>query len=71
MSGLEGGKKKPLKQSKKQAEEMDEEDEAFKQKQKEEQKRPEELKAKAAGKGPLATGGIKKSGRVSCSSYLR
>ena len=42
---------------------MDEEDKAFKQKQKEEQKKLEQLKAKAAGKGPLATGGIKKSGR--------
>ena len=48
-----GGKKKPLKQPKKQAKEMDEEDKAFKQKQKEEQKKLEELKAKAAGKGPL------------------
>lgn len=56
-------KKKPLKQPKKQAKEMDEEDKAFKQKQKEEQKKLEELKAKAAGKGPLATGGIKKSGK--------
>nr|XP_054101593.1 translation machinery-associated protein 7 isoform X1 [Callithrix jacchus] len=54
MSGREGGKKKPLKQPKKQAKEMDEEDKAFKQKQKEEQKKLEELKAKAAGKGPLA-----------------
>ena len=58
MSGREGVKKKPLKQPKKQAKEMDEEDKAFKQKQK-----LEELKAKAAGKGPLATGGIKKSGK--------
>eukprot|EP00069_Balaena_mysticetus_P000960 bmy_14988T0 len=63
MPGREGGKKKPLKQPKKQAKEMDEEDKAFKQKRKEEQKKPEELKAKAAGKGPLATGGIKKSGK--------
>ncbi|KAG5215149.1 hypothetical protein JEQ12_000725 [Ovis aries] len=63
MSGREGGKKKPLKQPKKQAKEMDEEDKAFKQKQKEEQKKLKELKAKAAGKGPLATGGIKKSGK--------
>ncbi|XP_036353441.2 translation machinery-associated protein 7 [Ochotona princeps] len=62
MSGREGGKKKPLKQPKMQAKEMDEEDKAFKQKQKEEQKKLEELKAKA-GKGPLATGGIKKSGK--------
>lgn len=61
--GSSGGKKKPLKQPKKQAKEMDEEDKAFKQKQKEEQKKLEELKAKAAGKGPLATGGIKKSGK--------
>lgn len=59
----EGGKKKPLKQPKKQAKEMDEDEKAFKQKQKEEQKKLEELKAKAAGKGPLATGGIKKSGK--------
>lgn len=36
---------------------------AFKQKQKEEQKKLEEMKAKAAGKGPLASGGIKKSGK--------
>ena len=40
------------KQPKKQAKEMDEEDQAFKQKQKEEQKKLEELKAKAVGKGP-------------------
>ncbi|KAL6049262.1 hypothetical protein STEG23_007078 [Scotinomys teguina] len=63
MSGREGGKKKPLKQPKKQVKEMDEDDEDFKQKQKEEQKKLEELKAKAAGKGLLATGGIKKSGK--------
>ncbi|XP_059132324.1 translation machinery-associated protein 7-like [Peromyscus eremicus] len=63
MLGREGGKQKPLRQSKKQAKVMDEKDKAFKQKQKEEQKKPEELKAKAAGKGPLATGGIKKSGK--------
>jgi hypothetical protein len=56
-------KKKPLKQPKKLAKEMDEEDKAFKQKQKEEQKKLEELKAKAAWQGPLATGGIKKSGK--------
>ena len=44
---------------------MDEEDKAFKQKQKqkEEQKKLKELKAKAAGKGPLATSGFKKSGK--------
>ncbi|CAO2584726.1 Translation machinery-associated protein 7 [Lemmus lemmus] len=58
MSGWEGGKKKP----KKQAKEMDKEDKAFSRSKKEEQKKLE-LKAKAAGKGPLATGGIKKSGK--------
>ncbi|XP_072136244.1 translation machinery-associated protein 7 isoform X2 [Mobula birostris] len=63
MSGREGGKKKPLKQPKKSNKEMDEGDLAFKQKQKEEQKKMAELKAKAAGKGPLGTGGIKKSGK--------
>ncbi|XP_078208599.1 uncharacterized protein LOC108588558 [Callithrix jacchus] len=63
VTGREGGKKKPLKQPEKQGKEMDEEDKAFKQKQKEEQKKLEELKAKAVGKGPLATGGIKKSGK--------
>lgn len=43
--------------------EMDEEDQKFKQQQKEQQKKLDEMKAKAAGKGPLATGGIKKSGK--------
>ena len=38
-------------------------DKAFKQEQKEEQKKIEELKAKAEGKGLLATGGMKKSGK--------
>ncbi|XP_072356790.1 translation machinery-associated protein 7-like [Scyliorhinus torazame] len=57
MSGREGGKKKPLKQPKKWSKEVDEDDVAFKQK-KEEQKKLDEMKAKAAGKGPLSTGGI-------------
>ncbi|XP_078506720.1 translation machinery-associated protein 7-like [Lissotriton helveticus] len=63
MSGREGGKKKPLKQAKKQAKDVDEEDAAFKQKQKEEQTKLDELKAKASQKGPLTGGGIKKSGK--------
>ncbi|XP_027011374.1 translation machinery-associated protein 7 [Tachysurus fulvidraco] len=58
-----GGKKKPLKAPKKQSKEMDEDEMAFKQKQKEEQKAMDALKAKAAGKGPLTGGGIKKSGK--------
>ncbi|XP_037585584.1 translation machinery-associated protein 7-like [Cebus imitator] len=63
MSGCESGRKKPLKQPKKQAKQMDEEYQAFKRKGKEEQKKLEEPKAKATGEGPLATGGIKKSGK--------
>ena len=63
MSGREGGQKKPLKHPKKQAKETDKEDKAFEQKRKEEQKKLKELQAKDAGKGPLATGGIKKSGK--------
>lgn len=63
MSGREGGKKKPLKAPKKQAKDVDDDDVAYKQKQKEDQKALEQLKAKAAGKGPLASGGIKKSGK--------
>uniref|UniRef100_A0A8C7AHU1 Translation machinery-associated protein 7 n=1 Tax=Neovison vison TaxID=452646 RepID=A0A8C7AHU1_NEOVI len=55
--GIEDGQTTP----KKQAKEMDKEDKAFKQKQKDEQRTPEELKAKAKGMGPLATGGIKAS----------
>uniref|UniRef100_A0A336MS48 Translation machinery-associated protein 7 homolog n=1 Tax=Culicoides sonorensis TaxID=179676 RepID=A0A336MS48_CULSO len=63
MSGREGGKKKPLKAPKKDGKELDEADMEFKQKQKEQQKALEAAKAKAAGKGPLASGGIKKSGK--------
>lgn len=44
-SAREGGKKKPLKQSK----EMDKEDKAFKKKQKLEQKKIKELKMKTSG----------------------
>ncbi|VDD75403.1 unnamed protein product [Mesocestoides corti] len=51
----EGGKKKPLKQPKKQAKEMDEEDLALKQKQREEQKKLAAAK-QIAQKGPLGTG---------------
>ncbi|KAJ3186478.1 Translation machinery-associated protein 7 [Gaertneriomyces sp. JEL0708] len=64
MSGRQGGKLKPLKAPKKKgASDMDETDLAFKQKQKEEQQKLKELAAKASGKGPLASGGIKKSGK--------
>lgn len=63
MSGREGGKKKPLKAPKKASKEMDDDDVAYKQKQKAEQKAMEELKAKASGKGPMGSSGIKKSGK--------
>lgn len=63
MSGRQGGKKKPLKTAKKQQHEMDDDDIAFKNKQKEEAKKLKEMQAKASGKGPLASGGIKKSGK--------
>ncbi|KAJ2599050.1 Translation machinery-associated protein 7 [Coemansia sp. RSA 1722] len=62
MSGREGGKKKPLKKPKSNKE-LDDDDKLFLQKKKEEQQKLKELKEKAQGKGPLATGGIKKSGK--------
>ncbi|TKA28363.1 hypothetical protein B0A50_03830 [Salinomyces thailandicus] len=52
--------KKPKKKA---AEEEDDEDKAFKLKQAADKKAREEMAKKAGGKGPLATGGIKKSGK--------
>ncbi|KAJ1889352.1 Translation machinery-associated protein 7 [Kickxella alabastrina] len=63
MSSRDGGKKKPLKKPKSQAGELDEEDKAFLVKQKEEAQKMKLLKEKAMGKGPLTSGGIKKSGK--------
>ncbi|KAJ2824617.1 Translation machinery-associated protein 7 [Coemansia erecta] len=63
MSSREGGKKKPLKQGKKNVKDLDEEDIAFKKQQQEEQRKLKELQKKAQGKGPLTSGGIKKSGK--------
>ncbi|KAG0047053.1 Translation machinery-associated protein 7 [Gryganskiella cystojenkinii] len=63
MSGRAGGKAKPLKAPKKKVNDLDEEDLAFKAKLKEEQAKLKEMQAKAAGKGPLVGGGIKKSGK--------
>ncbi|KAG0211527.1 Translation machinery-associated protein 7 [Mortierella sp. GBA30] len=63
MSGRAGGKAKPLKAPKKKVNELDDEDLAFKAKQKEEQAKLREMQAKAANKGPLSGGGIKKSGK--------
>ncbi|KAG0070532.1 hypothetical protein K457DRAFT_23775 [Linnemannia elongata AG-77] len=63
MSGRAGGKAKPLKAPKKKVNELDEEDLAFQAKQKEEKAALKALQAKAANKGPLVGGGIKKSGK--------
>ncbi|CAH0716902.1 unnamed protein product, partial [Brenthis ino] len=63
MTGRDGGKKKPLKAPKKPSRELDDDDLALKQKLKEQQKALEEAKAKASQKGPLVSGGIKKSGK--------
>ncbi|XP_063370805.1 translation machinery-associated protein 7 homolog [Cydia splendana] len=63
MSGREGGKKKPLKAPKKESKELDDDDLAHKAKLKEQQKALADAKAKATQKGPLAQGGIKKSGK--------
>ncbi|KAI1264270.1 translation machinery associated TMA7 [Xylariaceae sp. FL1019] len=58
-----GGKAKPLKAPKKQQKDVDEDDVAFREKQKADAKARAEMAQKAAGKGPLASGGIKKSGK--------
>ena len=78
MSGRQGGKAKPLKKPKAKGKELDEDDIAFKvtqpsllpqttpyvqKAQQEEKKKLAEMAKKAGGKGPLATGGIKKSGK--------
>ena len=63
MSSREGGKKKPLKAPKKDSKDLDDEDLEFKKKQKEQEKALKEAATKAAGKGPLVGGGIKKSGK--------
>ncbi|KAG0236460.1 translation machinery associated TMA7 [Mortierella sp. GBAus27b] len=63
MSGRQGGKAKPLKAPKKKTADLDDDDVAFKNRQKEELAKLKEMQAKAAGKGPLLGGGIKKSGK--------
>lgn len=63
MASREGGKKKPLKAPRKERKDMDDDDVAFKQKQKEQQKALAEAAKKASQRGPLVTGGIKKSGK--------
>ncbi|XP_018653008.1 putative translation machinery-associated protein [Schistosoma mansoni] len=59
MSGREGGKKKPLKQAKKESKELDESDIAFKQKEKEEAKKLKDARLLAAKPGPIGQGNKK------------
>ncbi|XP_017652560.1 translation machinery-associated protein 7-like [Nannospalax galili] len=63
MSGREGGKKKPLKQPKKQAKEMGKSQTGTNQPTNQIEEKTPGAKSEPAGKGPLATGGIKKSGK--------
>ncbi|KAJ2615802.1 Translation machinery-associated protein 7 [Coemansia sp. RSA 1365] len=63
MSGRQGGKKKPLKQAKKGPKELDDDELAFKKQQQEEKRKLKDLQDKAKGRGPLTSGGIKKSGK--------
>ncbi|KAI0012140.1 translation machinery associated TMA7 [Xylariaceae sp. FL0662B] len=59
----EGGKIKPLKAAKKQQKDLDDDDKAYLEKKKADEKARAEMAKKASGKGPLASGGIKKSGK--------
>ncbi|TNN15025.1 hypothetical protein EWB00_001688 [Schistosoma japonicum] len=59
MSGRQGGKKKPLKQTKKESKELDEDDVALKQKAKEEAKNLKAAKELAASHGPIGQGNKK------------
>ncbi|KAI1083101.1 translation machinery associated TMA7 [Whalleya microplaca] len=59
----EGGKIKPLKAAKKQQKDLDEDDKAYLEKKKADEKARAEMAKKAGGKGPLTSGGIKKSGK--------
>lgn len=64
MSGRQGGKAKPLKApKKKQAEDLDDEDLAFKAKQKADSDARKLMADKAKKGGPMVGGGIKKSGK--------
>lgn len=63
MSGRQGGKLKPLKQKKKQNQDLDPEDIAFKQKQKADAAAKKAMMANIKAGKPLVGGGIKKSGK--------
>ena len=61
--GKEGGKKKPLKQPKKDSKELDESDLALKEKLRQEKKALEDAKKGLKAGKPMGTSGIKKSGK--------
>ncbi|KAL5278537.1 TMA7 family protein [Megaselia abdita] len=63
MTGREGGKKKPLKQPKKDSKDLDDDDLAHKAKMRDQAKALAAAKEQASKKGPLVGGGIKKSGK--------
>ena len=63
MSGRASGKVPHQKKPKKEEKDLDESDVAFKLKQKEESAKLKEMQAKAAGRGPIVSGGIKRSGK--------
>ncbi|KAJ9572632.1 Translation machinery-associated protein 7 [Nakaseomyces glabratus] len=63
MSGRQGGKAKPLKQKKKQQQDLDPEDQAFKEKQKADAAAKKAMMANVKSGKPLVGGGIKKSGK--------
>lgn len=63
MSGRQGGKAKPLKAPKKNKQDYDDEDLAFKAKQKADAAAQKAMAEKAKKGGPLVGGGIKKSGK--------
>ncbi|AAS54748.1 AGR258Cp [Eremothecium gossypii ATCC 10895] len=63
MSSRQGGKLKPLKQKKKQNNDVDDEDAAYKAKMKADAAAKKEMMANIKSGKPLVGGGIKKSGK--------
>lgn len=63
MSGRQGGKMKPLKQKKKQQQDLDPEEVAFKEKQKADAAAKKAMMGNVKAGKPLVGGGIKKSGK--------
>lgn len=61
MSGRQGGKKKPLKQPKKDKRELDEDDLALQEKLREDKKKLADAQMRATQKGPMGGSGMKKS----------